>query len=278
MSINLTLPQLNADSLKDQIITLLVDEKELSAKEIHTKICKNKTFSYQATHKSLHELTSNGVTEKNGAKYSISNKWISNLKQFAEKFEQKTKANITTQSAEQTLEFDKLYTLLESMLQLMSSDILYKDCEHNYGGGILTHLWWPLSFDDVGYQKFIHMGSSHESYILVPSNSPVDQWLKAYYEKTGFKGILLNADYKIEDDLAIVGDYLIYVFLPPELRTRLDKLYSNTNLSDALHSGILETILMEKTKIKVTIIKNKTLVKQYWEKILPYFGKKANFK
>ena len=278
MTINLTLPQLTADSLKDQIITLLVDEKELSAKEIHTKICKNKTFSYQATHKSLTELSSTGVLKKDGSKYSIDTKWISNLKQFAEKFEQKTKANITTQSAEQTIEFDKLYTLLENMLQLFSSDVLYKDCEHNYGGGILTHLWWPLSFDDEGYKKFIHMASAHDSYLLIPSNSPVDQWLKTYYEKVGFKGVILNADYKIEDDLAIVGDYLIYVFLPTELKKRLDELYANPNMSDAIHSGILETILMEKTKIKVTIVKNKPLAKQYWERILPYFGKKPNFK
>jgi hypothetical protein len=122
------------------------------------------------------------------------------------------------------------------------------------------------------------MGSAHESYLLVPGNSPVDQWLKAYYEKTGFKGILLNAGYKTEDDLAIVGDYLIYVFFDPKLKSKIDKLYSNTDLSQAINKGILETILMEKTKIKVTIIKNKSLVKQYWEKILPYFGKKAEFK
>ncbi|MDD4082606.1 MAG: hypothetical protein PHD05_04425 [Sphaerochaetaceae bacterium] len=278
MTINLTLPQLNADSLKDQIITLLVDEKELSAKEIHSKICKNKSFSYQAAHKALQELTSNRVIEKTGAKYKINIKWISELKQFAEKFENKSKANLIAPQTEQTIVFEKLYYFLENMLHLFSSDILFKDCDHSYGGGILTHLWWPLSFDDENYKKFIHMASTHDSYLLIPSNSPVDHWLKTYYEKVGFKGVILNADYKIEDDLAIVGDYLIYVFLPPELKKRLNELYSNPNMSDAIHSGILETILMEKTNIKVTIIKNKTLVKQYWERILPYFGKKPNFK
>jgi|GEM_PF-4920272 len=164
------------------------------------------------------------------------------------------------------------------MLQLFSSDLLYKDCDHNYGGGILTHLWWPLSFDDKGYQKFKHMGSAHDSYLLVPSKSKVDEWLKPYYEKTGFKGILLGADYKIEDDLAIVGDYLIYVFFEPKLKKKINELYSNANLADAINKDIIETILREKTCIKVTIVKNSSLVKQYWRKILPYFGKKDNFK
>ena len=121
------------------------------------------------------------------------------------------------------------------------------------------------------------MGSAHESYILVPNNTPVDEWLKAYYDKAQFKGVLLDADYKIEDDLAIVGDYLIYIFFSPELKAKINDLYMNTNLSEAIKNGILETILMEKTKIKVTIVKNKTLVKQYWEKIMPYFGLKAKF-
>ena len=278
MTINLTLPQINSESIKDQIITLLVQEKNLNAKEIYAHISKGKSISYQAIHKALTELTAESVLEKNQSLYCINERWISNIKKFVEQFEQKSQAKVTAQSAEQTIEFDKLYTFLESMLQLMSSDILYKDCDHNYGGGILRHLWWSLSFDDVGYQKFIHMGSSHESYILVPANTPVDQWLKAYYLNTGFKGILLNADYKIEDDLAIVGDYLIYIFFAPELKAKIDQLYSNLNLTEAIQKGILETLLTEKTSIKVTIIKNKLLVKQYWEKLLPYFGKKAEFK
>jgi hypothetical protein len=277
MPINLTPPQINSDSFKDQIVSLLLEEKGLNAKEVHLRISKTKKASYQATHKALNELVNENVLQKERTNYSINEKWIGNLKKFVEQFEQQSKALITTQNTEQTIEFDKLYTFLESMLQLFSSDILYKKCNHNYGGGILTHLWWPLSFDDAGYKKFMHMGSAHDSYILVPKNTPVDQWLKAYYEKTGFKGVLLGADYKIEDDLAIVGDYLIYVFIEPKMKSKIDELYSNTNLSEAINKGILETILMEKTKIKVTIIKNKPLVKQYWEKILPYFGKKAEF-
>jgi DNA-binding PadR family transcriptional regulator len=278
MTINLVLPQITAKSLKDQIITLLVEEKGLNAKEIYSKVIKGKTVSYQAIHKTLTELVSQGVLEKKHSTYQINEQWIKELKIFVNNFEQKNNAINTTESAEQTIEYDKLYTFLESMLQLMSSDILYKDCTHKYGGGILQHLWWPLSFDDIQYQKFKHMGGAYDSYIVVPSNTPVDKWLKSYYEKTGFKGILLNADYKIEDDLAIVGDYLIYIFFTPELKNKINQLYSNTDMSQAINKGILETILMEKTKIKVTIIKNKTLVKEYWEKLLPLFEKKAIFR
>ena len=68
MTINLTLPQINTNSLKDQIITLLVEEKALNAKEIYSKIVKNKAISYQAIHKTLIELTSEGVLEKKQTK------------------------------------------------------------------------------------------------------------------------------------------------------------------------------------------------------------------
>lgn len=274
----LTIPQINSGSLKDQIISLLGENGNLRAKEIYSKLSTGNAITYQAVHKALTELTNETILEKKQSIYSINIKWINNLKVFINQIEQKSDAIKTITETEQTLEFDKLYTFLESMLHLFASDILYKDCSHNYGGGILTHLWWPLSFNDEEYKKFIHMSSSHDSYILVPTSTPVDIWLKSYYEKTGFKGIMLNSKYKIEDDLALVGDYLIYVFLTPEMKEKINQLYSNTNLSEAINKGILETILMEKTRIRVTVVKNAGLVKQYWEKILPYFGKKAVFK
>ncbi|MEK6958584.1 MAG: hypothetical protein AABW59_00915 [archaeon] len=119
------------------------------------------------------------------------------------------------------------------------------------------------------------MGTSHDSYVLCTNDTPVDRWLKAYYDKTGFKGVMLNANYNLENDIALVGDYVIFVFMDPKMIEELDKMYSTPHdMTEAISAGILETILSKRTKIKVTIVKNRALARHYREKILGYFSEK----
>jgi transcriptional regulator CtsR len=274
MSIRTFTPNPNSDSLKDIIISLLNESSSLSAKEIHSKVSKSKTISYQAVFKTLKELLDTKVLEKKESKYLINKKWISELKSFVESFEKRESQNSFNPNAEtQTLEINTLFEFFEGMLNLFSSDILYKDCKHRFGGGIMRHLWWSLSFDNIGYEKFKHMLGPKDSYIVAIKDTPVDQWLKSYYLKTGATGVKVGVDYPLEDDVAIVGNYLIQVFFDEKTKKTLDKLYSEVkDISDAIEKGILEKILTEKTNIKVVITYNKELADIYLQKLVSFFG------
>jgi DNA-binding PadR family transcriptional regulator len=270
MAFNIVAPQIGSDSIKDNIITLLSNEPPLTIKEIHSRISKNKTISYQAIFKTLKQLDSDGVLEKKGTKYIISQKWIEQLKKFVNNLSEKT--NYTQISESQIMEFDTLYLFFETMLDLFSSDILFKECSHKFGGGIIRHLWWPLSFNDRQFEKFKYMGTAHDSYLVTTQNTNIDYLLKSYYEKTGFKGVKLGVDYKSEEDIVTVGDYVIQIFFEPQMKDRIDKLYSNAqDLADAIKNDILEEILSKKTKIKVVLTKNPPLTKIYREKTMSYF-------
>jgi len=274
MNPNVLLPNTNSNSLKNIIISILSETNSLNAKEIHFRAKKEKNVSYQAVFKMLKELQEENILTKNESKYAINKKWVSNLKKFVKDFEEKeTKKGFDPNAETQTLELNTLFEFFGGMLDLMSSDVLYKGCEHRFGGGILRHLWWSLSFDDVGFQKFKHMLGPKDSYIVAIKDTPVDKWLKSYYEKTGGTGIKIGVKYDLEDDIAIVGDYVIQVFFDKKTKNKLDKLYSEVkDISDAIEKGLLEQVLTEETKIKVVITKNKDLAEIYLRKLVSFFG------
>jgi len=274
MQTDILLPKTNSNSLKNIIISILSGVNSLTAKEIHARAKKEKNVSYQAVFKMLKELTDSNILEKQQSKYFISEKWINELKQFVLNFEKKeSKKGFDPTAQTQTLDLNTLFEFFNGMLDLFSSDILYLGCNHRFGGGLMRHMWWALSFDDAGLKKFKHMMGPKNSYVVVMKNTPVDRWLEAYYQKAGATGIKLGVDYNLEDDVAIVGDYVIQVFFEDKTKKKLDKLYLEVkDITDAIQKGILEEILTEPTKVKVIITKNKDLADIYLRKLLSFFG------
>jgi hypothetical protein len=274
MTVNILAPQSNSDSLKDLIISLLFNDTLLTAKEIHSKISKQKSVSYQAVFKVLKELQIGGVLVKQESKYGINKDWVIKLKQFIKSFEEKERKKGFDPTLEtQTLELNTLFEFFEGMLNLFSSDVLYADCNHRFGGGIMRHLWWSLSFDKIGFEKFKHMLGPKDSYIVATQNSPVDKWLQSYYIKTGATKVKIGAKYALEDDIAIVGNYVIQVFFDNKTKKKIDKLYSEVkDISDAIDKGILEQVLTESSKIKVVITRNKELADIQLRKLVSFFG------
>jgi predicted transcriptional regulator len=193
-------------SMQEEIINLLSFETNFTAKQIFNQITKNKQVSYQAIHKILAEMESKEILLKKNNEYSLNLNWVTNQKQFYEKIIITQKQNVFNPNLNvQTLELNTLFEFFSGMLELMSSDILYKNCKHKFGGGILRHLWWSLSFDDVGYQKFKHMLGPKDSYIVAVRNTPVDKWLKTYYEKTGATGVKIGVNYDLEMILPLLA-------------------------------------------------------------------------
>ena len=83
---NLNLPKLSAaKSTKDQIISLLSENWPLSAKEIYNRLQREQAseITYQAVHKTLGEMSEEGILTKEEKGYRISDSWIKNLKEFS---------------------------------------------------------------------------------------------------------------------------------------------------------------------------------------------------
>jgi len=263
--------------LQDEIVNLLAFEQNLTAKQIFNKITKENNISYQAVHKKLSEMENQNILKKEEKNYSLNSNWVIQQKEFYEKLLKSNNKKTFNPNLEiQTLELDTLFEFFGGMLELFSSDILYTDCEHRFGGGLMRHMWWALSFGDTGLKKFKHMMGPKNSYVVVKKDTPVDRWLEAYYKKCGATGIVLGADYGFDEDIAIVGNYVIQVFYEDKTIKQIDKLYSEVkDISDAIEKGILEQLFSEKNKVKVIITKNKDLSEIYLKKLLSYFGNSA---
>src|SRR3989338_6355575 len=72
---------------KESIIKILSEKWPLTAKKIHNILKKDYSLSltYQATHKSLTELTKNNILEKSKQGYSLNKEWIKNLEDVSKK-------------------------------------------------------------------------------------------------------------------------------------------------------------------------------------------------
>lgn len=76
------------ESTNKQIILILGKERDLKAVEIHKRLREkySNRITSQAVHKALLKLVSAGVLKRNNNIYSISEKWVDELKKFISKF------------------------------------------------------------------------------------------------------------------------------------------------------------------------------------------------
>ena len=77
-------------STREIIISVLIKEYPLSAKEVYNRVLKvsSKDTTYQAVHKAIQELSAEGSITKQGKDYQLNPNWITNLKSFVKDAEE----------------------------------------------------------------------------------------------------------------------------------------------------------------------------------------------
>lgn len=73
--------------VKDNIVSLLCNQHDLSAREIWYRINKFRNVTYHGVYKAVCELRGTGVLDKSiENKYSLSSRWLNNLHNFISSF------------------------------------------------------------------------------------------------------------------------------------------------------------------------------------------------
>jgi DNA-binding PadR family transcriptional regulator len=274
MSVNVLAPQLKSDSLKDLIISLLANEFPLNAKEIHSRVSKSKSVSYQAVFKVLNRLSQENVLNKKQSKYTINEEWIDDLKKFTNQLTQQIKTK--SQELSQVLEFDTLFEYYIYLLDILSSQRLLEKDDSNYLFGVMRHIWYS-PVEGKNYEKFKSMCTNHKTFAICQGNTLVDKWLKQYYLDAGSSDILLNSKYCFGEELAITGKYIMRTFFDEETKKTIDEVYSNAkDSSEIVSRSFLDKLFNNKAQIKFTITRDPKLVEIYTAEILNQFngGKK----
>ncbi|MCR4336073.1 MAG: hypothetical protein NUV57_06095 [archaeon] len=271
-------------STKERIVLLLSDEWSLTAKEIYSKLEKlvKNPLSYQAVHKTLNQLITDRVISKKGRNYGLNKEWISNLKKFSENLEQKYELKNKNYSLNKNDEgqvkwvFDDTGVFCVEMAKLLGSDL---GAGVKGGIGLMRHAWWPMSFKFLDFTSLAKMLTANPggTYLIVQENTPLSRWITKQFKVFGMTGIKIGeASLKLENDLALKGDFIIETRFSEQMNKNMDEIYNKAeNLEDLanLYKEYMNKTDTQTEQIEVTITKNSELSRflqhQLLEKYFP---------
>jgi len=223
-------PNVKTKSTKDLVIRLLTEQKQLTNQQLFLAI-KRKfgvSVTYQAVRQALLELTEVRVLEKNSKFYSLSINWIENLHAYSKLLKKKyidkrdikivdeNTREVVLNSLNEMAHFI-LYSFKEQFFDIKNENDLYI-YQHN--------LWFPF-FSEKKRQKLREFFSVNKNLILVANKGLVNRVFATFYRRYGTVKLGVKLDQFF--DMIIQGDCVARIYMPKELRERMNKVYRSKN-------------------------------------------------
>ncbi|MBI4980337.1 hypothetical protein HZC30_02135 [Candidatus Woesearchaeota archaeon] len=249
---------------KEMIIDILSIDIELTARGVHNKIRHVKPLTYHAIFKLLNQLVSENVLLKDEMHYSLNPEWIHRMKEHYQILEQ----SYLNKKETMLINKDSTHFVLPSIHE--GFFMLMRALERGIFGDskvVVAHfshlLYLQLSKEETALLK--RLGEDRKIYYLVNHKSPLDKMI-AYYNKTTF-----NYETKLGVPCAepfylyVIGDKIVQINIPRELRDAMDKIYNHpfsTTLFPKPKVAQITTFVNEvaykKVKIDVHVITDKS--------------------
>lgn len=259
---------------KEMLTDVLSVEIELTAKAIHNKIRHVKPLTYHAVFKLLNQMVNERMVLKEGKYYSLNPEWIHLMKEHYQTLEQSYLNKKETMLINKDTTHFVLPSIHEGFFMLMRA------LERGVFGDskiIVAHfshlLYLQLSKEETVLLK--RLGEERKIYYLVNHKSHLDKMI-AYYNKATF-----NYETKLGVPCAdpfylyVIGDKIVQINIPRELREAMDKIYNHpfsTTLFPKPKVAQITTFVNEiahkKTKIDVHVITNKSAAQDIIQKTL----------
>ncbi|MFH1895736.1 MAG: hypothetical protein ABIJ74_04155 [archaeon] len=221
-------------STKQKIIDLLSNEYPLTAKSIHSKLQKaySAEISYQGAYKTLKEMEEKKVLEKNKNKYLLNLEWVQKSKKKLEEVEknylQNNKIVIPEDfSGSITIEFDSITDLCVSTAELLWSRQLNR-AENEAGFfAVFEYGWWPFRLRFKDYELLLKMVKANPATKgLIRKKTPFGEWINKQYHRINATCLPIGTKFDINEDIFIVGNYLIEVNFDEETKKILEHYYN----------------------------------------------------
>ncbi len=267
MALSFFLPNVKKKSTKDYIIEILAEEKALTNQKIYNVLRKKYGVakSYQTIRQALVELTEIGVLEKKKKEYSISIQWIKTSEEFIiflrKKYIEKKEVKIIDKDTKE-LTLKSLYELGHFVLYGFKEHFFDMEQENDLYM-FVHHLWFPF-LDKQKRDLLRNFFSRNKNTIYVKNSYFLDKILAMFYKEYG--KVLLNVKYDEFFDIIIQGNCIAKIYLPKELRERMDKLYRFRNLNFAVIDE-LSDMTFANYNIRVLITRDKEMVEEIKEKL-----------
>ncbi len=252
------------------VFTALSEKWPLSAKQVFSSIKGvPKPPTYQGVHKALRQLEKEDVVEKTVKGYSLSKPWLSKtsdalnaLKSKYDASEAAFEGNVLNLSFDNASNVDDFLIAFAKKLHATKRDLLVLQW---------NHFWIPLFFPRQVYVEMKEFFESCDAYAVTPSNTPVDQWCAALWEKAGLRK-RLGVKSKYSSDVIAVRDIVIQVFYPRKLLEEIDEEYRSVkDIRKFDADRFFQKVFMQPTKIPVVVLRNAALAEQIKKDVLVNF-------
>ena len=280
MTLQITLPFGNKQSVKNLVFTILTKEYPLKLVELYNHIKKRygKDVTYQAVRKAVQELIEADVISNKNNLYSINIDWVIESKQQLETIHQLL-AKGPKSSKEQTIdgnvtvyEFPTLHAMMqfwEELIQDWSKKIKVGDMHTNFYQ--TRHIWEALSHLEQERNTMTQViDKGIKSIALITADTPLDRSIKNFYQSIGIKTYIrpTNSSFDKGYQVGTYGDLVVQTTLPKPLVDAIDAFFHKNKSIETLNLNELSKIVRSKIPVKMTVIKDAQMAKHINQSIL----------
>ncbi|MFH0955090.1 MAG: hypothetical protein V1777_03215 [Candidatus Micrarchaeota archaeon] len=257
---------------KDAIIQILADEPLLSIQDIFSRFKKQaaKPISYQAVHKLLKQLETEGVVDKMGPHYRLRPEWIFEMEKFVEQLK-------TTQNQNSPkMEKPRIQTF-EDIIQV-ARFLLYDLFEYPKSDTLPIAMQWNIMYSLIGLSKeemdsIRRLSKTKTILITCKSNSLVDKILAKTFEKNNAK-VKLGIHIPDSFDTIAVGDHVCEIYFDNRFKSIFKALWNKPKkVSEFNLDAVLED-MHKKWNTKAIIYYDPARAGQIRSRVLKEFDKK----
>lgn len=264
-------PQGRSDA-RSRIISALAVKWPLSAKQIHSSVSRagGRELTYQAIHKSLGELVSEGVLSKSLDGYSLSFSWIDGLSRFSDELKSAYSKDGNLPAGQAVLLFDSVAQVDQFLIDFAGRVFDPKD-------KVLAlqwcHFWVPLFLNRDTYLRMQDLLRYSNSYSITPADTSLDRWCADYWKKHSKLRHRIGVKEATNTDTVAYKDFVLHVHYPIEFRRAIDRVYEKTaSMKDFDVDAFYKAVFMKKAKVPVTITRNQALADQLKKETIELCG------
>ncbi len=278
MAFEILVPEINNKpaNTKDAVISVLTTDWPLNLRSIFYILKKQYrySFTYQSVYKAVKELCEKKVLIEKNKKYEINISWVKRLQSFTDIVEtnyyttqrfqnQKGLKDSKSEKDLMVLTFETIFDAEKYLYYFMKNELLKRKNEIICFQ--LNNEWRPLFYlrSEYNYYKKL-MQKGNKFYFICAGSSYLEELCKKFYKSIGVN--VKTIKHINPSDNIIFGDCLIQIFIPEELKIKMNEFLEKKDIIN-----LLKNVLEKKSSIKVIINKDLSLVNEIKKQIIKRF-------
>lgn len=262
---------------KEVAIDALLKEDSLTTNEIYEKVKKsNIKLGYHSIYKALQQMKSDSIVDKKGNSYFLSQKWIKEQINFADKLKEHDTKNQNINNYDTHLtEFKNIKALYKFLVKVEEDHLKLYDKNKVNVIWVVTHLYNYLlePAKKLAYIQKLKENNVNLN-ILCNGNTMLDIWTQKKLKKFGID-MKINSCVGGFSNLYIYDDIAIEAFLSKKFMNVLNDLYQNTkNIEDLDITVFFEKLNKADLKINAAIYTKESVIETLRERALFFMESK----